>query len=288
MTKLSYTASRPLSGRLRSSRAGVLRIMILSVFALGVILPLLLLLSGSLMTGGDLNGGLIIPRHLVFGNYGVVWLDGKFLAYFGNSVLYATAIVPASVVLSSMAAFAFARLRFIGKSVIFGTFLSVLMFPISVLFIPLFGVLLSLNLLDTQMGYILAVLAGTLPLGTFILHRFFRTIPLEIEEAAVLDGASIWTIYWRICLPLVRPGLAAAAVLTLVSVWNEFLLAVVVLRTQALMPIQQGLLQFSSTERPDQQLMLAASALSIIPVVVFYVLAQKAITRGVMEGAVRG
>jgi len=272
----------------RPPRAGVLRLAALTVAALATLVPLLLLLSGSLMTGDDLNKGAIVPGRLNPSNYEAVWVGGAFFTYFLNSVLYAAVIVPTTLLLSSMAAFAFARLRFRGRPVLFGLFLAVLMFPISVLIVPMFSVLNGLQLLDTRAGYMLAVLSGTLPLSTFILHRFFAIIPIEMEEAAVLDGANIWTIFWRICIPLVRPGLAAAAVLTLVAVWNEFVLAVVVFRTQQLMPVQQGLLQFSSTERPDQQLMLAASALAIIPVVVFYVLAQKAITRGVMEGAVRG
>jgi raffinose/stachyose/melibiose transport system permease protein len=268
--------------------AAVLRLFALTIAALVTVVPLMLLLSGSLMTGDDLNRGAIVPGQMQPVNYRDVWVGGAFFTYFLNSVLYAAVIVPITLLLSSMAAFAFARLKFRGRPLLFGLFLAVLMFPISVLIVPVFSVLNGLHLLDTRSGYMLAVLSGTLPLSTFILHRFFATIPLEMEEAAVLDGANIWTIFWRICLPLVRPGLAAAAVLTLVAVWNEFVLAVVVFRTQDLMPVQQGLLQFSSTERPDQQLMLAASALAIIPVIVFYVLAQKAITRGVMEGAVRG
>jgi raffinose/stachyose/melibiose transport system permease protein len=272
----------------RAPVGGVFRLATLTIAALATVVPLLLLLSGSLMTGDDLNKGAIVPSQLHPSNYQDVWVGGAFFTYFLNSVLYAAVIVPITLLLSSMAAFAFARLKFRGRPLIFGLFLAVLMFPISVLIVPMFSVLNGLQLLDTRAGYMLAVLSGTLPLATFILHRFFATIPVEMEEAAVLDGANIWTIFWRICLPLVRPGLAAAAVLTLVAVWNEFVLAVVVFRTQELMPVQQGLLQFSSTERPDQQLMLAASALAIIPVIVFYVLAQKAITRGVMEGAVRG
>jgi raffinose/stachyose/melibiose transport system permease protein len=268
--------------------AGTARLAALAVGALATVVPLLLLLSGSLMSGDEVNGGAILPRALQLSNYSQVWVGSAFFTYFLNSVLYAAIIVPTTLLLSSMSAYAFARLRFVGRSLAFGLFLSVLMFPISVLVVPMFSVLDTLQLLDTRWGYMLAVLSGTLPLSTFILHRFFRVIPREMEEAAMLDGASVWTTYWRICLPLVRPGLAAAAVLTLVAVWNEFLLAVVVFRTQELMPVQQGLLQFSSTERPDQQLMLAAAALAIIPVLVFYVLAQKAVTRGVMEGAVRG
>lgn len=267
---------------------GAGRIVMASIVALGVILPLLLLVSGSLMTADEINNGAIIVRRVNWANFLTVWSTGQFGIYLLNSVVYLAIVLPVSLVISAMAAFAFGRLTFKARNALFGAVLSVLMFPIAALFIPVFTVLVSLNLVDTRLGYILVVLSSTLPLNIFILQRFFRSIPAEIEESAMLDGASSWSIFWRICLPLVRPGLAAASVLTFVNVWNEFLLAVIIFKTPAFMPVQQGLMEYSSADRPDQQLMLAAAVLSLIPVLVFYAVAQRAITRGVMEGAVRG
>jgi ABC-type glycerol-3-phosphate transport system permease component len=280
----------PLADRVGASRAlgPSIRLLVLTAAALVVLVPLALLVSGALMSGNDINGGAVIPHHLSWSNFSTVWGDGQFWRYLLNSVIYLAIILPASLLTSSMAAFAFARLQFAGRNVIFGVLLSVLMFPVAALFIPVFTVLVALHLVDTRLGYILVVLSSTLPLNIFILQRFFRSIPLEIEESATLDGANVWTIFWRIGLPLVRPGLAAAAVFTFVNVWNEFLLAVIIFRTPSEMPVQQGLMEFASADRPDQQLMLAAALLSLVPVIVFYILAQRAIARGVMEGAVRG
>lgn len=274
----------------RSSKALLTgRVLALSVVGLLIVVPLLLLLSGSLMSAQELyRGETILPAESTFENYRYVWVEGRFHRYFFNSMLYTVIIVPASVLLASMASFAFARLKFRGSGLLFGSFLAVLMFPLAVMFVPVFTTLLQLGLVDTRTGYMLPILAGALPLNTFIMHRFFKAIPREIEEAAIIDGVSSWGLFSRIGLPLAKPGLAACAVLTLVTVWNEFLLAVVVFRTGELMPVQQGLMQFAAAERPEQQLMLAASAIAIIPVVLVYIFAQRAITRGVMEGAVKG
>lgn len=266
----------------------VVRITLLTLIALTVILPLLLLLSGSLMTAQEINSGAILVSVPQFHNFVTVFVDGDFGTYFINSLIYTAIIVPVSLFISSMAAFAFARITFRGRGVMFGAVLSVLMFPLEALFIPVFTVLVSFNLVDTRSGYILAMLTSTLPLSTFILHRFFNTIPIEIEESARVDGARIWTIFVRICLPLVRPGLAAAGILTFVSVWNEFLMAVIIFRTPGLMPVQRGLMQYASADRPQQQLMLAAAMLTLVPMIVVYAFAQRAIAQGVMEGSVRG
>lgn len=265
------------------------RVAALTAAGLLVALPLLLLLSGSFMTARELyRGENFIPEVFTFENYTFVWFEGRFGRYFFNSVLYTVIIVPISVLLASMAAFAFARFKFRGNVLLLGSFLAVLMFPLAVMFVPVFTTLLQLGLVNTRAGYVLPVLAGSLPLNTFIMHRFFRVLPREIEDAAIVDGVSAWGLFTRIAMPLAKPGLAACAVLTVVAVWNEFLLALVVFRDEDLMPVQQGLMQFAATERPEEQLMLAAAAIAIIPVIIVYIVAQRSITRGVMEGAVKG
>jgi ABC-type glycerol-3-phosphate transport system permease component len=217
-----------------------------------------------------------------------VWLDSEFYVYFVNSIVYSVITVSAVLLIASMAAFAFARLRFPGKNLLMLLVVVILVVPASASFIPLYSVLVQFGLTNTQIGYLLPVISAALPLSIFVLQRFFATIPKEIEEAAILDGASLPKLYYQIMLPLVRPGLAAVAVLTLVSTWNEFLLALVVFRDHTLMPVQQGLVQFNSSERPQQELMLAAAGIAILPVLIAYLLAQRAIIQGVMAGAVRG
>ena len=251
--------------------------------------PIGMLLSGSVQSATDLyRGTSIVPLTPHWENYRHVWVDSRFYTYFLNSLLYACIVVPATLLCASMAAFAFARLEFRGKRALLAVVLAILIVPVSASFIPLYAVLVNLHLVNTRTGYVLPLISGGLPIAIFILQRFFTAIPRDLEEAARIDGASIFTIFWRIMVPLVGPGLAAVGILTLVATWNEFLLAVVVFRDQNLMPVQQGLVQFNSTERPEQQLMLAAAALAIVPVLAAYLVAQRAIIAGVMAGAVRG
>lgn len=269
------------------SRTGLYTLLI--IVAIVCLTPIALLFTGSVQTAQELyRGTVLLPTSPVWGNFATVWVDSAFYVYFLNSVLYSTIAVGVTLLFSSMAAFAFARLQFRGKNVMLLLVLTILIVPASASFIPLYAVLVQLDLTNTRIGYLLPVISAALPLSTFILQRFFALVPKEIEEAAVLDGASLPQVYSQVMLPLVRPGLAAVAVLTLVSTWNEFLLALVVFRDQELMPVQQGLVQFNSTERPEQELMLAAAAIAIFPVLVAYIVAQKAIIRGVMAGAVRG
>ena len=257
--------------------------------ALVILVPLAMLYSGALQTANQLYRGLtLFPTTPQWENFSKVWVDSEFYVYFRNSVVYSAIAVAATLLIASMCAFAFARLQFRGKTLLVFLVLTILIVPASASFIPLYAVLVQLRLTNTQIGYLLPVISAALPLSIFILQRFFAAIPRDIEEAAVLDGASLPALYFHIMLPLVRPGLAAVAVLTLVSTWNELLLALVVFRDQSLMPVQQGLVQFNSSERPQQELMLAATAIAILPVLVAYLLAQRAIIRGVMAGAVRG
>lgn len=269
------------------SRTGLYTLLL--TVAIVCLAPIALLFSGSVQTAQELyRGTVLIPTSPVWSNFSRVWVDSAFYVYFLNSVLYSTIAVGVTLLFASMAAFAFARLQFRGKNLMMLLVLMILIVPASASFIPLYAVLVQLDLTNTRVGYLLPVISAALPLSIFILQRFFALIPKEIEEAAVLDGASLPQVYSQIMLPLVRPGLAAVAVLTLVSTWNEFLLALVVFRDQKLMPVQQGLVQFNSTERPEQELMLAAAAIAIFPVLMAYIIAQKAIIRGIMAGAVRG
>jgi multiple sugar transport system permease protein/raffinose/stachyose/melibiose transport system permease protein len=120
-----------------------------------------------------------------------------------------------------------------------------------------------------------------------IMRSFFVRQPKELEEAAVLDGSSAFGVFWRIMLPLARPGLAAVAVIQALSVWNEYLLALVIFNDDSLMPVQRGLTRFVSAETPQQNILLAATAISVLPIIVLYIFAQRNITQGLAEGAVK-
>ena len=131
-------------------------------------------------------------------------------------------------------------------------------------------------------------MAGGLPISIFILRGFFMRQPKELEDAAILDGCSAFDVYWRVMLPLARPGLAAVAVIEFLRVWNEYLLALVMFNSETLMPVQRGLTKFVSSDTPEQHILLAATAMAVLPVIILYTVAQKSIIQGIMEGAVKG
>ena len=261
------------------------------LIAWGVIsvLPLVWMVSASLQTNAEIYGGVhLIPEDPQWGNYVQAWDQSSFSDYFFNSVLYTVSVVGGTILLASLSAYAFARMRFPGKNVLYGAFLIFLFIPIPGAFIPLYLVLANMGLLDTQLGYILPMVNGSLPVAMFILRAFFEQLPRELEEAAFIDGASRLQVFAKIAFPLARPAVATVVILTVLGVWNEYVLASVVFSNQALLPLQVGLLTFQGSYFSQYGLMMAATTITTLPIVVVYLLFQKNIIRGVMAGAVKG
>lgn len=297
----SRTVTKPNAGRLRRprpyrgysqgrSRAPRRRLHVLLVaWAVVSLLPLLWTLSASLQTNEEIYSGLhLIPRHPHFGNFVQAWTQANFSTYFKNSLIYTVAVVAGVLVVSSLAAYAFARIRFPFKNVIFYVFLTFLTFPLPGSFIPLYVLLVNLNLIDTRLGYILPMINASLPVAIFILRSFFEEIPREIEESAQIDGASRLQVYRLIALPLAKPALATITIFTALSVWNEFLFALVVFSNQDQMPLQVGLMSFQGTFFSQYGLMMAPTTITMVPALVIYLMFQRFIVRGVMAGAIRG
>jgi len=262
---------------------------LLVVVAFLALFPIFWLLSGSLQSIEELYGGVtLLPRVPQFQNYAVAWKEGGFGVFLWNSVLYSSVTVAAILLAASMAAYALARIEFRGRGLILVVILAVMIVPLPASFIALYKWLIRLGLANTRTGYILALTAGGLPLSIFILRGFFLRQPREREDAAVLDGCSALGVYWWVMLPLARPGLAAVAVIQFLHAWNEYLLALVMFRSNELMPVQRGLTQFVASDTPEQHILLAATAMAVVPVIVLYAFAQRSIIQGIMEGAVRG
>lgn len=251
--------------------------------------PIVWLLVGSIQTIQELYGGVTLwPAVPQFQNYYVAWTKGGFSVYIPNSVLYSTVVVLGVLLVASMAGYALARLELPGRNVVLFAILAVILVPQAASFIALYKLLVDLGLANSRTGYIVALIAGGLPISIFILRGFFLRQPKELEDAAILDGCSAFDVYWRVMLPLARPGLAAIAVLEFLRVWNEYLLALVSFNSESLMPVQRGLTKFVSSDTPEQQILLAATAMAVLPVLILYAVAQRSIIRGLMEGAVKG
>jgi ABC-type glycerol-3-phosphate transport system permease component len=262
---------------------------LLVLVAFLALFPIFWLLSGSLQTAPELYGGVtLVPRSPQFRNYLIAWKEGGLGVFLRNSLLYASTTVAVTLLVGSMAAYALARIDFRGRGVLLTIILAVMIVPLPASFVALYKLLIVLGLANTRPGYVLALSASGLPISIFILRGFFVRQPRDLEDAAVLDGCSAWGVYWRVMLPLARPGLAAVAIIQFLNVWNEYLLALVMFSSDALMPVQRGLTQFVSSDTPEQHILLAATAMAVVPVIVLYALAQRSIIQGIMEGAVRG
>jgi ABC-type glycerol-3-phosphate transport system permease component len=262
---------------------------LLIVVAFIALFPIAWLLVGSLQTIQELyNGVTFWPAVPQFQNYYIAWTKGGFSVYIPNSVFYSTVCVLAILLVASMAGYALARIEMPGRNMVLFAILAVILVPQAASFIALYKLLVDLGLANTRTGYIVALVAGGLPISIFILRGFFLRQPKELEDAAILDGCSAFDVYWRVMLPLARPGLAAVAVLEFLRVWNEYLLALVSFNSESLMPVQRGLTQFVSSDTPEQQILLAATAMAVLPVLILYAFAQKSIIQGLMEGAVKG
>lgn len=261
----------------------------LSIWAVISIFPVVYMLLASVQSTQQIYAGVqLIPHGVNWSNYVQAWGQASFGRYMANSVLYTTTVTAGVLVLGTAGAYAFARLRFPGKNIFYYLILAFLFVPIPGQFIPLYVVLVRLHLVDTRIGYILPMINASLPPAMFILRRFFEGLPREIEEAAMVDGASRFRIYRSIALPLAKPAIAVVCVLTVLSVWNEFVLALIVFSDQDLMPLQVGLQTFQGTYFSEYGLMMAALSISTIPVVVVYVAFQRFIIKGIMAGAVKG
>lgn len=272
--------------RVSPEKVGIYGLLI--VAALTALYPLLWMISGSLQTLTELlSNDSFVPADPQWGNYVTAWVQGELGVYLINSLFYTLCAVLGIMLVSSLAGYALARLEFIGKSIFTFVILAVMIIPAPAMFLAQYKLLISLGLTNSRLGYILVLITAGIPMATLIMRSFFVSQPRDLEEAAALDGAGPVRVFWSVILPLARPGLAAVAVIQGLGAWNEYLMALVIFDDDALMPIQRGLTAFTSAETPQQQILLAATTISIVPVVIFYLLAQRHIVKGIGAGAIK-
>ncbi|MCL2796003.1 MAG: carbohydrate ABC transporter permease [Microbacteriaceae bacterium] len=261
---------------------------LLGVAAVIALFPIFWMLSGSLQSLQQLlTGGRLLPTTFEWGNYVTAWVKGNLGVYLLNSVIYTGCAVIGILIVASLAGYALARLEFWGKNVFTVLILTVMIIPAPAMFLAQYRLLVNLGLANTRLGYILILITAGIPMSTLIMRSFFAGQPKDLEEAAAIDGASALRIFANVILPLARPGLAAVAVIQGFGAWNEYLMALVVFNNNNLMPIQRGLTSFVSAETPQPQILLAATMISIVPVVVFYLMAQRQIVNGISAGALK-
>ena len=263
--------------------------LILIIVSFTCVFPVFWMLSSSLKNQTEIFTKMsLLPETWNWGNYVRAFVEADFGQYFLNSVIYTAVGVFFIIFIASLAAYAFARLEFPGKNVFFYVLIATLLIPIPGVFVPLYLLLKSLGLLDTRTGLLLCYISNGLAFGIFLLKGFFDELPKEVEEAALIDGCSRFGIYWRIALPLAKPAIATLVIMNSLTIWNEFLLALVVLQDKAKMPIQRGLMVFQGTYITDYPLLMAGLTIATIPIVIVYLLMQKHIVKGIAAGALKG
>lgn len=242
--------------------------------------PILWAVSGSLKNEGEVTKPTLFPSHPQWSNYGEVFDLMPFWRMFFNSVLYAGCVSVGQVFFCSLAGYAFARLRFRGRDTLFVLYLGTLMVPLTVTVIPQFILMRIAGLTDTPWAMIVPGLFGS-AFGTYLMRQFFHTLPTELEEAAILDGCSPWQIYWRILLPHAKPAVMVLAVLTWVSVWNDFLWPLLMIQRMSIATLTLGLVHMRGEYVARWPVLMAASMLILLPLILVYAVAQRAFIRGI-------
>lgn len=279
----------PLYYKTKRTVSNTLIHLFLLAIAASCIFPLLWMVGSSLKTQSTIFSDMsLIPSQPHWENYALAWKEGGFGRFFINSIFYTVSVVIGIIIVSSLAAYAFSRLNFPGRNLIFYTFMAAMMIPIPGSFVPLYVLLNKLHLRNTQLGYILCMINVGLSTSIFLLKTFFDKMPRELEDAARIDGCSKFGIWWNVALPLAKPVLAVVVVFNALNVWNEYLLALLIFDSRHLMPLQVALMTFHGEYITQYHLLMAGLTIAALPIIIVYVLMQKYIVKGVTQGAIVG
>jgi multiple sugar transport system permease protein len=228
----------------------------------------------------------LLPSTLKFSNYSSLWRELPMSRWIFNSAYIVVLAILGKLILASTAAYAFARLRWPGRDYVFYAYLSALMIPWEVTLIPGFVLMRQLGWIDTHLALIVPSIGDVF--GTFLLRQFFLSLPRELEDAARIDGAGYFGVFWWIVLPLSRPALAVVAVLGFMSVWNAFLWPLIMLNSTDKFTLPVGLQLLNSQHGTDWTVLMAGDVISLIPVVIVYLAAQKYFVQGITMTAIKG
>jgi arabinogalactan oligomer/maltooligosaccharide transport system permease protein len=270
------------------ARIAIYAILLLMVVI--VLYPVLRVINISLRPEGTLlsTSLALLPDNASLSNYWRLLSESNFLVWLRNSALVALAVTMVGVGLASTAGYAFSRYRFPGRQAGMLALLTTQMFPVTMLLLPLFIVLVKLNLYNSFLGLVVAYSATALPFCVWQMKGYYDTIPASLEEAARIDGASQFQTFYKIVLPLARPALAITALFSFMSAWSEYLVAAVILTRNELYTLPIGLKHFQANLSSDWGLYAAGSLIMSIPVVILFLAVSRALVSGLTLGSVKG
>ena len=263
---------------------------LLAVWTIIVIVPFLWVVLSSFKTTKEiLASPFSLPAHWQFDNYAHAWTDAGIRQFFLNTVIVVGVALVLVMLLGAMCAYVLARFKFRGARAIYYLMLAGLTFPIFLAIVPLFFILKNIGLINTLPGLIMVYVAFALPFTVFFLYAFFRSLPDDVYEAALIDGAGEWRAFFRIMLPMARPGIAAVAIFNFLGLWNQFLLPVALNTDQDRYVLTQGMASFASQAgyAVDFGALFAAVVITVVPVLIVYVIFQRRLEGSVSRGTFR-
>jgi N-acetylglucosamine transport system permease protein len=264
---------------------------LLILWSILVIFPFLWMIMTSFKSNPEiLAGPWDLPSGLEWGNFSRAWTSAHIGRYVWNSVVVITMSLTGTLFVSAMAAYAIARFQFPGNRFFFLLFMSGLMFPVFLGLVPLYFVMSDLHIKDTYHGIALVYIAYSLPFTIFFLVGFFKTLPGEIAEAGIVDGASQFKVFFQIMLPMAKPGLIAMGIFNFLGQWNQYLLPLVLMQDPDKRLLSQGLgmLAIQQGYQNDYGALFAAMTITMIPTLIVYIIFQKRLESGLTAGALKG
>ena len=263
---------------------------LLTVWSIIVIVPFLWVLLSSFKTTKEiLASPFSLPAHWSFDNYVQAWTDAGIRKFFLNTVIVVGVALVLVMLLGAMCAYVLARFSFPGARFIYYLMLAGLTFPVFLAIVPLFFILKNGGLLNTLPGLILVYVAYALPFTVFFLYAFFKSLPDDVYEAALMDGAGDWRAFFQIMLPMARPGMASVAIFNFLGLWNQFLLPVALNTDSSRYVLTQGMAEFASQAgyAVDFGALFAAVVITVVPVLIVYLIFQRRLEGSVSQGTFR-
>ncbi len=273
--------------RLDRARATVV-LAILLLWAFVNLFPIaVMLVSGFKSTAEIFTNPFGLPKKWSFANYATAWRMASFAVYFRNSVLVSLVSIALLVFVSSMGAYVLARYEFPGKRIVYLYILAGLVLPARLAVIPIFLLMRRIGLLDSLFGLCLVNTASGLSFSVFLLSNFFKSIPIDLEDSARIDGAGSFRIYWQVNLPLLRPAIATVAIFNFINVWNDFFFPLIFINDKVKKTIPLGIQSFFGEFAIQWDLLFAGLNIAIIPVIVLFLLLSRQFISGLTEGAIK-
>ncbi|MFW6599684.1 carbohydrate ABC transporter permease [Propionibacteriaceae bacterium Y2011] len=259
-------------------------------WALVVLVPMIWALMNSFKTSGEIMGDpWALPAVPQFENYVRAWNTAQFGDFFVNTILIVGVSLIATLLLASLAAFALAKFRFPGRGLVFGLIVGSFTFPVVLALVPLFFIMQNLGLFNSRIGLTIVYIAFGLPFSMFFLTAFFRSIPDELMEAARVDGCSYWGTFFRIMLPLAKPGLISVGIFNFMSMWSQYILPLVLITDKDKYVLGLGVAKLSVDQgyRADWGALFAGMVIAMVPVLIVYTVFQRQVQSGITAGAVK-